>query len=70
MRLIPFAYSNFIVSTIVPSDWFAMGNDSEISPNFRIEYNENGRFKSITLRLQEEEFSSLIVDAYFAANTH
>ncbi len=72
MRFVPFAQSNVLVSMIPPSEWFMMGNSSSmqsLSSSYQIKYDAGGqKFRSIKLRLQEEEFSSLIVEAYFAAS--
>jgi hypothetical protein len=70
MRFIPVAYSNVLVTMLNPSEWFASGNNHPTqSNNFQVEYdNDTGKFQSIKLTLHEDVFSSLIVDAYFAAN--
>lgn len=72
MRLIPFAYSNSMVRMITPSEWFTMGkNIRGQSSAYQIEYNEDDhRIKSTRLILQEEEFSSLIIEAYFSVNSN
>lgn len=68
VRLLPIAYSNVLVSMMTPSPWFIMSGSERSSERFQIEFNEAKKFKSIKLILQEEEFSKLIVDAYFAYN--
>ena len=68
MRFIPLASSTFMATMIRPSEWFESGESICISPNFHIEYHESTRrFKSIKLILQEEEFITIVVDAYFSA---
>ena len=69
MRLIPFAYSTHTVNMLKPSDWFVVGGENiRQSGGFSVEYNETGGFKGIKLTLHEDEFTTLIVAAYFAAN--
>jgi hypothetical protein len=69
MRLIPFAYSTHTVNMLKPSDWFVVGGENiRQSGGFSVEYNETGGFKGIKLTLHEDEFTTLIVAAYFAAS--
>jgi hypothetical protein len=70
MRFIPFASSMFLITMITPSEWFESGGSIGICTNFQIEYHEESRrFKTIKLVLQEDEFSSIIVNAYLASNS-
>jgi hypothetical protein len=70
MRLIPFAYSTNTVNMLRPSEWFVSGRgSSSLGGGFSVEYGINGQFKGIKLAIHEDEFTSLIVDAYFAAST-
>jgi hypothetical protein len=68
MRFIPFAYSNSLVTIITPSEWFTIGSNIRSPEAYVIEYNESKKFKSVKLMLQEDVFSNLIVEAYFAAS--
>ena len=67
VRLIPFAYSTHTVNMLKPSDWFVVGGGNATpSAGFTVEYNDVGAFKTIRLTLHEDEFTALIIDAYFA----
>jgi hypothetical protein len=71
MRLIPFAYSTHTINMLRPSEWFMVGSH-DLMPKeggFSVEYNDVGRFQEIKLTIHEDEFTTLIVDAYFAAGT-
>ena len=69
MRFIPVVYSNVQVNMLVPSSWFISGNQPTPSDRFRVEYDTATRkYQKIKLTMDEDEFSSLIVDAYFAAS--
>jgi hypothetical protein len=68
MRFIPFAYSNSLVTIITPSEWFTVGSDFRSPGAYVIEYDELKKLKSVKLMLQEDVFSNLIVEAYFAAS--
>ena len=71
VRLIPFTFSNSLVTMLKPSEWFVVGGGLRSSAAYKVEYAEEGKkFRSIKLMLQEDEFSSLIVDAYFAASVN
>ena len=65
IRLIPLAYANRSINMLAPSEWFVMGNCLTESRGFSIEYNDTGGFKNMRLTLHEDDFSSLIVNAYF-----
>jgi hypothetical protein len=71
VRLIPFTFSNSLVTMLKPSEWFVVGDGLRSSAAYKVEYAEEGKkFRSIKLMMQEDEFSSLIVDAYFAASVN
>ena len=68
MRLIPFAFSNTLVTMLHPSDWFVSGGIRELD-SFQLEYdNETSKFKSIKLTIHEDVFGSLIIDSYFGTS--
>ena len=68
VRFLPIAYSNTLVSMLAMSEWFAVGeNPRQSSSLFEVEYNETKKFKGIKLKLEEDVFSRLIVDVFFAA---
>ena len=69
MRLAPYASSTFLISMITPSEWFESGSGVSVSANFEIEYYDSGKFKSIKLILNEDEFCCIIVNSYFAAGS-
>ena len=69
MRFRPVVYSNILVNMLAPSNWFISGNHPSPSDRFYVEYDTATRkFQRIKLTMNEDEFSSLIVDAYFAAS--
>jgi hypothetical protein len=69
MRFRPVVYSNIVVNTLAPSNWFISGNYPTPSDRFHVEYDtETRKFQKIKLTMNEDEFSSLIVDAFFAAS--
>ena len=69
MRFRPVVYSNSLVNVLPPSAWFASGNQPQPTDRFQVEYDPVTRkFQKIKLVMNEDEFSSLIVDAYFAAS--
>ncbi len=70
MRLIPFSYSTHTVNMLRPSEWFMSGSYDQrpMEGGFSVEYGPGGRFKKIKLTIHEDEFTALIVDAYFAAS--
>lgn len=69
MRFRPVVHSNTLVNVLAPSSWFTSGNQARPSTRFQVEYEPVTRkFQKIKLTMSEDEFSSLIVDAYLAAN--
>lgn len=71
MRLIPFSHSLASVYMMQPTNWFIAGSNTNPSHMFQVEYDTFERkIKSIKLTLQEEEFTGLIMEAYFAASSH
>jgi hypothetical protein len=54
---------------ITPSEWFEAGSGMSVSANFEIDYYDSGKFKSIKLILNEDEFCCIIVNSYFAAGS-
>ena len=69
MRIIPVVYSTILVNMLAPSNWFVSGNHPSPSDRFHVEYDTATRkFQKIKLTMNEDEFTSLIVDAYFGAS--
>ena len=67
VRLVPHTYSAHTVNTLAPSDWFVVGGgNASPSSGFAVDYNAVEGFKGIKLLVSEDEFTALIVDAYFA----
>ena len=70
MRFIPFSHSLASVNMMPSTNWFISGSNTRPSQRFQVEYDpSNRRFKSIKLTLHEDEFTGLIMEAYFASNT-
>jgi hypothetical protein len=67
IRLIPFAFSAHTINMLRPSEWFAPGSYHPTHAGFCVKYDTEGRFEEIKLTIQEEEFTTLIVQAYIAA---
>ncbi len=68
IRLVPFAYSAHTINMLRPTEWFTPGNHCPTNAGFNVDYNADGRFKEIKLTIHEDEFTSLIVQAYIAAS--